>query len=81
MKTRLLPVTVSMTRCCALPSRCRGDEKAADENCRAVDEVVPLASIVPVISTDTKLPYTTAIATYSTPTKIMRLDEGKQEER
>jgi hypothetical protein len=33
--------TVSMTRCFALPSRCRGDDKTADEKCRAVDEMVP----------------------------------------
>ncbi len=26
----------------ALPSRCRGDDKAADEKCRAVDEMLPL---------------------------------------
>jgi hypothetical protein len=31
-----------MTRRFALPSRCRGDVKAADKKCRAVDKMVPL---------------------------------------
>jgi hypothetical protein len=31
-----------MARCFALPLLCRDDDKAADEKCRAVDEVVPL---------------------------------------
>ncbi len=55
----------------ALPSRCRGDVKAADETCQAVDEMAPLEyekSGGNAVQRLSMLPNTAELKAYITPT-------------